>query len=109
MKILSLILLLCSVGHATTMDCETFMNLEPFAQSKVETKLSQKVLVNKSDSATIYVTENSENQYVLEAFMPSLEIRIYSEAKINDLQDSIKLSLWDRDFIFDVVCKKIKP
>lgn len=109
MKMIIIILMLSSFVHASNLDCQTYVNLESVSQSFVQTTLNQKILVHNTERATTYLTENDDHQFVLEAFIPSLQIRIYSEAKVKDVQDSIKVSLWERDLIFDIVCKKIKP
>lgn len=109
MKIFSFILMLSSIVHASNLDCQTYLNLEVISQTSVQSAINQKILVENTERVVTYLTENDHHQFVLEAFIPSLQIRIYSEAKVSDIHDSIKVSLWDRDLILDIVCKKIKP
>lgn len=108
MKTLIVLILLSSTVKAATLECKSFVNLQEVSQSTIETQLLEKVIVDRIDKATSYVTEMKDGSYLLEAFIPSLEIRIYSEANLSQSGDKIKVSIWDRDFMADVICKKLK-
>lgn len=107
MKYVILVFLSCSLVKASDLECKTLVNLDVVGQNKVTTQLSQKVLIDQLSEITSYVTETKPDFYSLEAFIPSLEMRIYSEAKLNKIDDTITLSAWARNIMLDVICKKL--
>lgn len=101
-------LLLSVSGFAATLECKNFINLDEVTHSNVITSLKKKILIDKVDEITTYVTETKINVFSLEAYIPFLEQRIYSEAALNNLNDEIKSTVWSRDILVDVVCKRIR-
>ncbi|MEQ1723372.1 MAG: hypothetical protein ABL930_09365 [Pseudobdellovibrio sp.] len=94
--------------QAATLECKSFINLDEVTSSAVVTSLKNKVLIDKVDEITSYVTETSPNVFSLEAFIPSLEMRIYSEAALNNVGEVLKATAWAREILVDVICKRIK-
>lgn len=108
MKILlPVILLACSFAEAATLECKSLVNLNVVAESNAITTLNEKIVVNKTEQVIAYVTETKPSYFVVEAFLPSLEMRIYAEGAIANENDELKTSAWARDIMIDVVCKKI--
>lgn len=106
--ILSVLVLTALTAHSATLECKSFINLDEVTNSNVITSLKKQVLIDKVDEITTYVTETKPNVFSLEAFIPALEQRIYSEAALNNLNDEIKSTAWAREILVDVVCKRIR-
>lgn len=105
----SLSLVLVSLtAQSATLECKSFINLDEVTNSNVITSLKKQVLIDKVDEITTYVTETKPNVFSLEAFIPMLEQRIYSEAALNNIDEEIKSTAWSRDILVDVVCKRIR-
>ncbi len=95
-------------AKAATLECKSVLNLLEVTNSNVITALNNRVLVDKIDELAVYVTEKKSNMFSLEVFIANLEMRIYSEAALNNVEDVIKAQAWSRDMMLDVVCKKLK-
>ena len=109
MKLLIIFLLLGpATVKATTLECKSFINLDEVSSSIVVPILKNKILINKSSQITSYVTELKPSFFSVEAFIPNLQVRIYSEAAISNLDETITATVWAQDILVDVVCKKIK-
>lgn len=108
MKLFILVFLGSAVGYSATLDCKSVVNLKEVSHSSIVTSLQNKILVNRDEQVSSYVTETSPNVFTLEAFIPKLEIRIYSKAILNNSNELLTTSLWDRDIMVDVECKNIK-
>lgn len=109
MKSLILFFLLSyGTANAAVLECKSFINLEEVNSSTVVTSLKDKVLIARDELSVSYVTEVKPDVFSLESFIPSLEVRIYSESQLNNADDTLKATAWAREFIIEVVCKKIK-
>lgn len=106
--VLLTVMLSSLMSQSATLECKSFINLDEVTSSNVITSLKKQVLIDKLDEITTYVTETKSNVFSLEAFIPSLEQRIYSEAALNNLNDEIKSTAWAREILVDVVCKRIR-
>ena len=109
MKSLILFFLLSyGMANAAVLECKSFINMEEINSTTVVTSLKDKILVAQDELSISYVTEVKPNIFSLESFIPSLEVRIYSESQLNNTDDTLKATAWARDFIIERVCKKIK-
>jgi len=103
----ALILITSRLAFSATFECQTFLNLDVISAQIVKTEVKVKTPVDQTDVAVSYLTEKANNGFTLEVFLPLSEIRIYSEATINDAGQSITSSAWTRDYMVDVVCRKL--
>ncbi|MGZ3690396.1 MAG: hypothetical protein ACXVAX_02760 [Pseudobdellovibrio sp.] len=92
---------------AATFECQTFLNLDVISSQVIETKLKDKVDVDSTDVARSYMTEKADNTFMLEVYLPDHEMRIYSEAAVTAENATITASMWARDQMIDVVCRKL--
>lgn len=87
--------------------CDIYKNLELLQSEELHLTLNQKLKLAPTYDASVYATLKEEHLIVLEAFIPDKEIRIYSEAHLNQKNNKIGLSLWSRESIFDVYCSEL--
>lgn len=104
--IFSLILLVTGAASAAELNCQTLINLQPVAETKVATKGAELVVVDDGAEAKSYISEKTPGFFTLEAYLYNYDMRIYSEGRLDG--DRLSLSTWTRDMIFEVVCKKAK-
>lgn len=108
MKMIAAILLSsCSVFSAT-LECKVVLNLDIVDKSTVVTFLKHKSLIAEHSQIISYVTEMSPDFFSIEAFIPSLDTRIYSEGVLKNSDETLTATAWARDILADVICKKIK-
>lgn len=109
MKLLVLLFIFisCSV-NAAVLECTGLVNLDIVSKVKLETSVNIKILIDKTQKFTSYVTELRPDVFSVEVFLPDLEIRIYSEGALSKLNDSLTATAWSREVLVDVVCKKTK-
>lgn len=101
---IAMIFLFASVAGATTLNCETSLNLAKVAETAVETKGAQLVMIDDGAEAKSYISEKTPGFYTLEAYLYNYDMRIYSEGPIAD-GDRLSLSAWTRDVIYEVNCR----
>ena len=106
-KIFFGLLLVSVVVRASTLECESLVNLDTISSDIVSTQLSSKTQISSTDEVVSYVTETKPGVFLVEAFLPSLEIRIYAEGELS-AGSELKASTWARSIMVDVVCKKLK-
>lgn len=93
-----------SFVNAATLHCEILNNLSLVQSTKVKTTPGEKVLIGNLGYLTAYVLEKNQNTFILEAFLPDQEARIYAQGNLNTDQDSVVASFWNRENIFDISC-----
>ncbi len=99
------ILLASSFAFAVTVECKTYLNLSEVASNTAMTVKKQSVSVSRDDdSAWVFITEKTDGIFMVEAYIPELEQRIYAEGKLEPGQELIA-SVWSRPMIVDVSCK----
>ena len=106
MKITVVALLFPFVVHAALLECKNLVNLEVVSEGSVTPVKKVKLLVSTSDEVVSYVTETGPEQYLVEAYLPNLQMRIYSEGSISKPDQTLTASAWDRSLMVDVICKK---
>ena len=104
MKLFTIIFFFCVLSSAAVLDCQVLINLDIVAQSTVITKKREKILVYTSDKITSYITELAPNVFSVEAFIPDIESRIYSEGSLSNFGESLRATAWTRDVLAEVGC-----
>ena len=92
---------------AATFECQTFLNLDVISAQVVKTEVRSKVEVDNTDVARSYLTQKENNVFLLEAYLPQHDMRIYSEAAVIEKNTTITVSVWSHDDMIDVVCRKL--
>ena len=64
----------------------------------------QKVLIGEYQQIRSFLTEGPNGLFTLEAFLPSVEARAYSQGKLRAVGDIINLSYWDRSMLYELQC-----
>jgi hypothetical protein len=105
MKFFLTALFLCSTGFSATLECETLINLEPVVSGSVTTVKNSKLQVSHHPDAIAFVTETGPENFLVEAFLPSLQMRIYAEGALRTTNEKLTASAWSREFMVDVTCK----
>ena len=101
-------LLLAATAQADRFECGLYYNLDRISDSVVESKLSDKVLIAKTDEATAFLNHKKANDFEIEVYLPEHEMRVYSQADLSSGKAQISLSTWSRQSIIDVVCKRLE-
>lgn len=104
---IALFLVTSQVALSATFECQTFLNLDVISAQIVITELKTKIPVDQTDVAVSYLTEKPGSAYTLEVFLPYSEIRIYSESTVISAGQAISASAWAREYMVDVVCRKL--
>lgn len=107
MKIFTVILFCAFPVFAAKLECLVLINLDVVTKSTISTSLMSKVPIVNHQEIISYVTETSPDTFSLEAFVPSLDARIYSEASMSKTEEKISAVLWSREILAEVVCKKL--
>ena len=110
MKNLTLIaafLMLSASAMAGQFECQTFHNLDAVSSQTITTTLNQRLPVDQTDLAHSFLKETAYNTYSLEVYLPQHDMRIYSEATVNQTNMTIAASVWARDAIIEVVCRQL--
>lgn len=108
MKIFLIILFFSGNVFAATLECRASINLDIVNEAKVVTSLKNKMLIGRHGQIISYVTEIAEGVFSVEAFIPELDTRIYSEGPLSSADESLTATAWARDVLADVSCKKLK-
>ena len=104
----ALVLINVQILKAATFECQTFLNLDVISAQVVKTEIRSKVDVDNTYIAHSFLTQKENNVYLLEVYLPEHDMRIYSEATVIENNTTITASLWTRDDMVDVVCRKIE-
>ena len=108
MRYFLFLVFLNSMGQAATLECETLVNLDVVTSGSVSPVKNVKLKVSEVPEVSAFVTETGPESYLVEAYLPSLQMRIYAEGSLRSLSEKLTASAWDRSLMVDVVCKKIK-
>lgn len=108
MKNILLILFLSGNVSAAVLECRARINLDIVNEVKVATTPKNKMQIGKHSQIISYVTETADNVFSVEAFIPEIDTRIYSEGPLNTPDESLTATAWARDVLADVSCKKLK-
>lgn len=106
--LIAFVLISSKIALAGTFECQTFLNLDAISAQVVKTELKVKTTVDITDAAQSFLTEKENDVYLLEVYLPESDMRIYSEASVVDLNFTIAASIWARDYMVDVVCRKLQ-
>lgn len=107
MKNFLLIIFLSGNAVAATLECRVRINFDIVNEAKVSTTLQNKMPVGKHSQIISYVTEIEPNVFSVEGFIPELDMRIYSEGPLKSSSESLTATVWARDMLADVSCKKL--
>ena len=99
----SVFLLFPLFGFALPIRCQININNTSQNILTIDSVLDQKVLITKSADVVAYLTQKQKT-FVIEAFLPQYDARIYAEGKIINLEDQLTTSLWGRDMLIDISC-----
>ena len=108
MKILLFSLLISGNVFAANLKCRVLINLDVVNESFLVTKLKEKTLIGNHEQIITYVTETATDVFSIEAFVPELDARIYSEGTLKGPDEALTASVWARDVLAEVSCKKLK-
>lgn len=107
MKLAALFFILTpTISFAEVLDCQIALNLTPVLKQKVTLEGTEKVLIGSNSGISAYVTAKENNQFLVEAFLEDVEMRMYGEGKILQAGDSVSASLWSRNSLIDIKCQK---
>lgn len=107
MKNFLLIIFLSGNVFAAVLECRVRINLDIVNEVKVMTTLKNKMPIGKHEQIISYVTEIADDVFSVEAFIPELDSRIYSEGPLKSPGESLTATAWARDVLADVSCKKL--
>lgn len=99
-----LILLNTLNAQASTVSCFYKKNLDSDGDVRVETALNKKVLLFDTGSLRAFITEKESSIFEIEAFLKDHDMRIYSAGSLD--QKPLNMSLWSRENISEVSCRK---
>lgn len=103
----SMILITGQTAFSATFECQTFLNLDPISAQVVKTEIQTKTPVDQTDVAVSFLTEKGDDSFILEVFLPYSQMRIYSEATVRELGQTIASTAWSREYMVDVICRKL--
>lgn len=89
---------------AETVSCFYKKNLDSDGDVRVETVLNKKILLFDTGSLRAFITEKENSQFEIEAFLKDFEMRVYSMGSLDS--KPLNLSLWSREEIAEVSCRK---
>lgn len=98
--------LLSISAQAEKFFCELHYNLDLIADSVVDSKTNEKVLILKNEFATAYINQKSLHDFELELYLPEQQMRLYSRANLSVEDAQISVSTWSRDSMIDLICKR---
>lgn len=101
-------LALSVAAKADRFDCGLYYNLDRISDHIIEPKLTEKVLIAKTDEATAFLNQKKLNEFEIEVYLPEHEMRVYSQADLSLAKAQISLSTWSRQSLIDVVCKRLE-
>lgn len=107
MKNFLVIIFMSGNVFAATLECRVLINLDIVNEIKVVTTLKNKMQIGKHEQIISYVTETAVDVFSVEAFIPELDARIYSEGTLKFPAESLTAAAWARDVLADVSCKKL--
>lgn len=93
------------VAAARSVHCEVQKNSQMIGEKDVQTTLQEKQLIFKDDLITAYLSEKSNERFLVEAFVPDYEIRFYGEGVLKSKDDQVIASLWGRDYLIEISCR----
>lgn len=99
--------LFSSHAFAENFQCEVKVNATTLISKKVTSLRGQKIPIGETQQIRAFLTENQIHLFTLEAFLPSVEARVYSQATMRAVGDVINLSYWDRDVLYELQCNAI--
>lgn len=108
MKTLLTILLCAGPVLSANLDCQVRINLDEVSNSVVVTSVGNKILITENSQLVSFVTETAQDVYSIEAFIPAIDARIYSEGILINTGENLTATAWARDVLADVSCKKLK-
>src|SRR3989338_4462001 len=83
MKLLFIsILVVSSFAEAVTLKCQSLINLDVVSSATVATVKNQKIQISSTTEVVSYVTELGPELFLVEAFLPELEMRIYAQGTL---------------------------
>lgn len=107
MKNFLMLMFLSGNVFAATLECRVLINLDIVNEVKIITTLKSKIPIGKHEQIISYVTETAPDVFSVEAFIPELDARIYSEGPLKSSSEALTATAWARDVLADVSCKKM--
>lgn len=109
MKKIFLLIIAHSINvFAATLECQVQKNLDVIKHSILVTSMKDKILIAGDFQLISFVTETTPDVFSIEVFVPELDARIYSEGSLKEPGKILVASVWARDVLADVSCKKLK-
>ena len=109
MKLLFIsILVVSSFAEAVTLKCQSLINLDVVSSATVATVKNQKIQISSTTEVVSYVTELGPELFLVEAFLPELEMRIYAQGTLHSESETLTASVWARSMMVDVICFRSK-
>lgn len=108
MKKLFLLLFLPQLAFSADLECRNLVNLDEISRSLIHTVKNEKIQIASDSEVISYVTEKGPDFFVVEAFLPPHEMRIYVEGSLGGSKTSLTASTWTRTDMVDVVCTLAK-
>lgn len=95
-------------AQSATLECRSLVNLNEVTSGSVATAKNVKLKVSEVPEVSAFVTETGPENFLVEAYLPTLQMRVYAEGTLHDASEKLTASAWDRSLMVDVVCKKTK-
>ena len=95
---------LSTPAYSKLVNCEIKFNLDTVSTTTVTTVPNQKIVIDDIDQAAAYITEETNGQFTLEAYLPDFDARIYGQGNLVNAGDKISASIWGRAAIVDITC-----
>lgn len=103
MKIFLMLVLLGSFVQAASFDCYVEENFSNPQKIRITATDNQRMLVRSDWNYSFYLSTFTNGIVELEAFLPSVEMRIYSKGQIE--KSSVTLTAWQREALLEFKCE----
>lgn len=111
MKLFLILALVSTASFAAEkqLSCTATHNYQTALDTEVSISLGQKNLsLGVVDRFEILISSLDKDVIELQAYDAMEPSRTYSTAALRSVEDEVKLSIWTREFIVDVLCKLVK-
>lgn len=89
-------------AQASVFNCRVSENLQVVEKIQVTKTDNARVRVSNKDTYVFYLSTFNSGLIELEAFLPSVEMRIYSKGNVE--KNSVTLTSWQRDGLLEFNC-----
>lgn len=91
-------------SQASDLQCVIRKNDLKILQALVKTQRSRAVLIGLSEGVEAFVTEKENQMFMIEAYVPESDARIYAEGSLLRFSDKLSATIWSRKSLIDLEC-----